>query len=132
MRDAEKRLRYLDQAMNDSVGSVQMKLLSSRVIDCPRVECSASPFSGSCPFLNDNMFMLLCVFVLLWDGSDIFSVRINVLCITNNGISGLNSCQGSPFNNSNFAMTRAFHMTASETVFFSEERINLIDNESWV
>ena len=67
MWDAQKQLRYLDQAMNDSIGSVPMKLLPSRVIDFPRVECSASLFSCSCPFLNDNIFMLLCVFALSWD-----------------------------------------------------------------
>ena len=68
MRDAQKQLQYLEQAMNDSVGSVQMKLLSSRVIDCPQVQCSASPFSGSCPFLNDKMCVLLCVLILSWNG----------------------------------------------------------------
>ncbi|KAI0213683.1 hypothetical protein LSAT2_001257 [Lamellibrachia satsuma] len=55
IEDAQKQLRYLDRAMNDSVGSIQMKVLPSRVINCPQVECSASPFSGNCPFLNDNI-----------------------------------------------------------------------------
>ena len=59
--------------MDDSVSSVQMKLLPSRVIDCPQVECSASHFSGSCQLFNDKMFMLLCVFALSWDGYGIFS-----------------------------------------------------------
>ena len=47
MWDAQKQLCYLDQAMNDSVGSIQMKLLPSHIIDSPQVRCSASPFPGS-------------------------------------------------------------------------------------
>ena len=61
MQDAQKQLRCLHQAMNDSISSIQMKLLPSWFIDCPRVEWSVSPFSGSCPFLNDKISMLLCI-----------------------------------------------------------------------
>ena len=61
IRDAQ--LRYFDQTMNDSVGSVQMELLPS-------------PFFGSCPFLNYTFFMLLCAFALSHDGYGIFIIEI--------------------------------------------------------
>ena len=66
MHNVQTQIRPLDQAMNDSVGSVPMKLLPSRVIDCPRVKCSVSPFSSSCPdnkycnsFLSTSFLSLL-------------------------------------------------------------------------
>ena len=82
----QKQICSLDGAMNLSVCSVPMKLFPSRVIDCPRVECSVSPFSGNYPFLNDQKVKCF-VFVLSWDGEGIYSVRVNVLRITNDILS---------------------------------------------